>query len=129
METLSDEFASQRQLAIVERFEGFVNYLYPIALNISRSHHIARDRLLAAMFEQASLFVQGGKSSQVSKLYLADAGLSDLRFLLRFLAHDKRRLISRHQHEVASVHLAEVGKMLGAWIRAKGEKVQRGERG
>lgn len=43
METFSDEFTSQRQLAIVERFEGFINYMYPIALNIRSTHHVARD--------------------------------------------------------------------------------------
>lgn len=42
METLSDEFASQRQLAIIERFEGFINYMYPIALNIRRTHSLGR---------------------------------------------------------------------------------------
>jgi hypothetical protein len=129
VDTFSDEFASQRQLAIIERFEGFINYAYPIAFNIRRQHSIVRDRLISAMFEQVSLFSQAGKSGQVSRLYLADAGLSDLRFLLRFLADDKRRLISRHQHEVGSIHLAETGKMLGAWIRTKGEKAQKGDRG
>jgi hypothetical protein len=122
MEVFSDDLASQRQLAIVEKFEGFVNYTYPIAINIRRTHHIVRDRLIGAMFEQVSLFSQAGKSGQVSRLYLADAGLSELRFMLRFLAHDKRRLISRHQHEVGSIHLAETGKMLGAWIKVKGNK-------
>lgn len=120
MEVLHDEFASQKQLAIVERFDGFVNYMYPIAINIRRTHHIVRDRLIAAMFEQVSLFTQAGKSGQVSRLYQADAGLSDLRFILRFLADGKRQLISRHQHEVGSIHLAETGKMLGAWIRSRG---------
>lgn len=126
METLSDEFASQRQLAIVERFEGFINYAYPIALNIRRTHYIIRDRLIAAMFEQVNMFSQAGKSGQVSKLYMADAGLSDLRFMLRFLADPKRRLISQHQLEVASVQLAETGKMLGAWIKTKNTKGERG---
>jgi hypothetical protein len=50
VETLSDEFASQRQLAITERFEGFINYMYPIALNIRRTHGIARDRLTWCAF-------------------------------------------------------------------------------
>lgn len=122
METLSNEYASQRQLAIVERFEGFINYVYPIAHNMRKTHHVVRDRLIAAMFEQVAMFYQAGKSSQVSKLYLADAGLSNLRFLLRFLADDKRRLITRHQHEVGAIHLAEVGAMLGAWIRNKATK-------
>ncbi len=122
MDTLIDELAGHRQLAIVERYEAFVNYVYPIALNIRRTHHIARDRFVDAMFEQVSVFNQAGKSNQVSKLYVADAGLSDLRFLLRFLADEKRRLISLHQYEVADIHLAEVGKMLGAWIRNKAAK-------
>lgn len=126
METLSDEFASQRQLAITEKFEGFINYMYPIALNIRRTHGIARDRLIMAMFEQVSMFSQAGKSGQVSKLYLADAGLSDLRYMVRFLADGKRKLISRHQAEVASIHLAETGKMLGAWIKTKSAKGERG---
>ena len=119
MQTLTNELASQRQLAIVERFEGFIKYVYPITLNIRRTHYVVRDRLIVAMFDQVSLFYQAGKSNQVSKLYLADSGLSDLRFLLRFLADDKHRLISRHQHEVAAVHLAEVGVMLNVWIRNK----------
>ena len=76
METLSDEFASQRQLAIVERFEAVVNYLYPIAISINRSHHVVRDRLIDSLFEQANLFSQAGKSTQVSKLYLADSQAS-----------------------------------------------------
>ena len=126
METLSDEFASQRQLAITEKFEGFINYMYPIALNIRRTHFAARDRLIAAMFEQVSMFSQAGKSGQVSKLYMADAGLADLRFMVRFLADSKRKLISRNQAEVASIHLAETGKMLGAWIKTKGAKGERG---
>lgn len=126
METLSDEFASQKQLAITERFEGFVNYMYPIALNIRRTHSVARDRLITAMFEQVSMFSQAGKSGQVSKLYMADAGIADLRFMVRFLVDAKRKLISRHQAEVASIHLAETGKMLGAWIKTKSAKGERG---
>ena len=104
MDVLSADQSSQRQLAIIERFEGFVNYTYPIAIDIRRSHHVVRDRHNQAMFEQVSLFQQAGKSSQISKLYLADAGLAHLRFLLRFLADANRRLISRHQHEVAATH-------------------------
>lgn len=122
METLTNEHASMKQLAIVERFGVFMNYMYPIALNIPRAHYVVRDRFMAAMFELVSLIYQASKSNQVSKLYLADAGLADLRFLLRFLADNKRRFIGQHQHEVAALHLAEVGAMLGAWIRNKAAK-------
>jgi hypothetical protein len=72
MEVFSDDLASQRQMAIVEKFEGFVNYTYPIAINIRHTHHVVRDRLIGAMFEQVSLFSQAGKSGQVSRSYLAE---------------------------------------------------------
>ena len=126
MDTLDDEFASQRQLRIIERFEGFINYMYPIALNIRRTHHVARDRLIGMMFEQVSMFSVAGKSGQVSKLYLADAGLADLRYMVRFLTDPKRKLMSKHQAEVAGIHLAETGNMLGAWIKTKAHKGERG---
>lgn len=126
MDTLDNEFASHRQLTIIERFEGFINYMYPIALNIRRTHHVVRDCFITAMFEQVSMFSQAGKSSQISKLYLSDAGLANLRYMVRFLADSKRKLISLHQAEVASIHLAEVGKMLGAWIKTKNARGERG---
>jgi hypothetical protein len=122
MEVLTDELVSHKQMAIIERFGVFVDYIYPIAINIRRTHGVVRDMLITSMFEQANLFSQAGKTSQVSRLYAADAGMAHLRFQLRFLSDDKRRLISRHQCEVASVHLAEVGKMLGSWIRSKAAK-------
>jgi hypothetical protein len=46
--------------------------------------------------------------------------------MVRFLADGKRKLISRHQSEVSSIHLAETGKMLGAWIKSKNAKGERG---
>lgn len=106
------------QLAVLARYESFISYTYPIAQNIPRKHGVARDRFLGAMFEQVELFVAAGKSNQPSRLYSADAGLGVLRFWLRFMADDKYRLITPHQHQVASIHLAEVGAMLGAWIKS-----------
>jgi len=105
------------QLAIIEKFEGFINYMYPIAQNVPRAHGIARDAFLTAMFAQVDLFIVAGKSNQPSRLYSADAGMAGLRFWLRFMANPGRRLISLHQHRVAATLLAEVGKMLGAWIK------------
>ncbi len=108
------------QLAIVERFEQCFAYLYPVLLGIPRAHYIARDQALTACFDQVRLFNEAGKSTSLSKLYAADANIAQLRFLLRFLSDPKRKLISQHQHQVASIHLGETGRMLGGWIaRAK----------
>lgn len=106
-----------RQLAIVAKYDGFTNYIYPVLLGIPRAHYIVRDIAIKATLDQPRLFIEAGKSNQVSKLYAADAGLAHLRSILRFMADPARKLISRHQHETASVNLAETGRMLGAWIR------------
>ncbi|HEU0074005.1 MAG TPA: diversity-generating retroelement protein Avd [Dehalococcoidia bacterium] len=122
MGIVKDEFASNEQLAIVERYEQFINYMYPIAQSTPRQHGRARDMFLQAMLGQVDFFITAGKSNQISRLYAADAGLAHLRFWLRFMAHPGRRLITPKQHRAALAQLAEVGKMLGAWIgkRRKG---------
>lgn len=110
---------SHKALSIVERYEGALNYLYPILLNISHKHRVLRDETLRVMLAQVGLFNDAAKSNQVSRLHLADAGLATIRGFLRLLADPTRKLLSRRQYEVASVHLAETGAMLGGWIRAR----------
>jgi hypothetical protein len=105
-------------MAIVASFEGFVNYLYPMLVNTSRQHRVLRDTVIAACFAQYKLFHAAAKSRQVSRLYEADAGLAYLKELLRFMAGPDRKLVSRRQYEVASVHLAQTGAMLGAWVKS-----------
>ena len=105
------------QLAIVERYEQFVDYVYPIFIGVRRADYIARDHAIGLILRQADLFIEAGKSGHISRLYAADAGLASLRFILRFCASPKRKLITQHQHQTAAIQLAEVGKMLGAWIR------------
>lgn len=108
--------ASSRGLAITQRYMGFCNYIYPITVNMHSKHRVFREKLLRTMFDQIELFHIAAKSNQVSRLYAADAGLATLREFLRFASEPTRRLLSRHQHEVAEIHLAETGAMLGAWI-------------
>lgn len=108
--------ASARGLAITQRYMGFCNYVYPILVNLSGKHRVFREAVLSAMFDQVKLFHESAKSDQISRLYIADAGLATLREFLHFAADPARRLLSRHQHEVADIHLAETGAMLGAWV-------------
>jgi hypothetical protein len=107
-----------KQLEIIEKYEEFVNYIYPICINIPKGGHITlRNKMIDCIFTQIELFVQAGKSNQISKLYLADAGLAMLRFYLRFLVHPNRKLISNNQHKVASLHLYDVEIKLKEWIK------------
>lgn len=108
-----------KNLIIIEKYEEFVNYTYPVLQNIERKHGVVKERILLIMFEQVELLYKALKSGQKSRLYEADANLASIRFYLRFLAYDKRKLISQNQHQTASIKLAEVGKILHSWIKGK----------
>lgn len=117
-----DSNAPPRALAVVEKYETALNYLYRILQNCPRKHGVARDAMLADLLAVPELFYQAAKSRQVSRLYAADAALANLRFWLRFMVHPDRKVLTPKQHSVALAQLAEVGRMLGAWIKTvKGE--------
>lgn len=104
-------------MVIVEKYERVIAYLYPIAQSIPRKHGVARDMFLGCLLGQPDLFFQAGKSNQVSKIYVADAGLAQLRYWMRFLCLIKTMTI--HQLETAQVLVAEVGAMVGVWIKRR----------
>jgi hypothetical protein len=112
-----DENTSTDALAIVEKYEAFVNYLYPILQNCPRKHGVLRDAVLAALFVPIGLLYHAAKSRQLSRLYAIDAEFATLRAFLRFLCHGNIRIISLHQQQVALTLLAEPGGMLNAWQR------------
>jgi hypothetical protein len=70
---MRDDNVVYEGLAIVDKFEQFVDYLYPILQSIPRKHGIVRDSVLTAMFHQVDLLIAAGKSRQASRLYAADA--------------------------------------------------------
>jgi len=123
----SMQHVCMEQLAIVEKYERFVDYVYPLLRGVPRADYVLRDHATRAILGQVQLFIEAGKSGQVSRLYAADAGLAHLRFVLRFCAAPCRKFISQQQHRTAAILLAEVGAMLGAWLkRAQAAKRERG---
>jgi len=112
-----DAAQSYAQMAIVEKYETVISYLYPIAQSLPRKHGVVRDMFLQCLLGQVQLFVEAGKSNQVSRLYVADAGLAHLRFWLRFLLGSQVKGITSQQVETAQTLIAEVGRMLGAWVQ------------
>ena len=107
------------QLLIVEKYEQFIEYIYPIACNIPRQHGVGKAHFIEAILTQPNLFIEAGKTGQINRLYLADAGISNLRYWLRFWSAPQRSVLTHRQHRVASVHLAETGRILGSWIAHK----------
>ena len=117
MEPIKEAGECYDQMAIVEKYERVIAYLYPIAQSMPRRHGVAREMFLQCLLGQPDLFFQAGKSTQVSKIYAADAGLAQLRFWMRFLV--SVRCMTVHQHQTAQVLVAEVGAMVGGWLKRK----------
>lgn len=117
MALIKDQTANYEQLAVVHKYEAVIDYLYPIFQNCPRKHGVARDQMLNTLFEQVPLLIAAGKSGRPSRLYAADANLAALRFWLRFGTSSKVKMITPHQHQVALTLIAEVGAMIGTWIK------------
>jgi hypothetical protein len=126
MEPEREAQQSYEQMLIVEKYETVIAYLYPIAQNMPRRHGVARNMFLECLLGQVQLIVEAGKSGQISRLYIADAGLAHLRFWLRLLSSKTVRGMSLHQVETAQVLIAEVGRLLGAWIVKQKRRGQHG---
>ena len=127
MSIVRDDNSSTEALAIVERYEAFVSYLYPILQNAPRRHGVLRDVVLAALFAPIGGLYHAAKSRQVSRLHAVDAEFATLRSHLRFLASGHVRILTPHQHQAALARLAEPGKMLGAWQRKLMHRVSQAE--
>lgn len=108
-------------LVIIEKYDEFIEYIYPALQNVDRKHGVIKEESLKLIFNQVELFYKAIKSNQVSKLYEADALLAVIRHRLRFLADPKRKLLSQKQHQYASIKLSEVGKILGSMLQNKGQ--------
>ena len=118
MKQVKDKQASSDQMLIIEKHERAVAYLYPIIQRTPRHHGVLRDKVLACLFDTADHIMQAGKSGHVSKLYAADASIAMLRFYLRFYREGVQH-ITHKQHNHALSLVAEVGSLLGAWIKRR----------
>ena len=115
--TAKDQHTATDALAIVEKYEAFVRYLYPILQRSPRNHGVLRDAVLAALFGPIGGLYHAAKSQQVSRLYAVDAEFATLRSFLRFLVLPDIRIVSPRQHGIALALLSEPGRMLNAWQR------------
>jgi hypothetical protein len=105
------------QMLIVEKYERLIHSLYPILQSVPRSHGIARNMALEDLLSVPSAMIIAGKTGQVSKLYLIDAKLSTLRYWMRFFV--VKKCMTSNQEQTAQAIMAEVGSILGTWIKSK----------
>jgi hypothetical protein len=125
MTIVRDENRSLDALAIVEKYEAFVHYVYPIVQRSPRHHGVLRDAVTAELFAPIGELYHAAKSRQMSRLYAIDARFATLRSYLRFLVRADVRIVNGRQHAHALALLAEPGRMLGAWQR----KLREGQAG
>ena len=104
-------------LYMVEKYERVIDYIYPLAQTIPRKHGTFRELLIRQLFLVAEHLNDAIKANQLSRCYVIDGSLSQLRLMLRFMLHHKRKLITEHQLETAQALVGEVGAMLGSWIK------------
>ena len=108
-------------LIIIQRFEDFVKYIYPIIQRIDRKDGYFKQKFINLLFEQVECLYKAVKTNQVSKMYEADANMASIRFYVRFSQSKERKLITLKQSQHAGILLAEVGKILNKMIKNKGK--------
>jgi hypothetical protein len=106
-----------QQSPIFEKTEAFLDWLLPLTAQFPRQHRfgLARrteDRALD-FYEQT---VRAAKADKPGRfLYEADVQLTQLAFYLR--RGRKMSLLTVKQHRRGSEQLAELGRLLGGWLR------------
>lgn len=106
-------------MVILTQTYDLLMWLLPRSMKFPASQRfIITQRLQNAVLDfQEALFVANARAGQARLLALqdADAHLNKLRLYVR-MAHDWEWLTSG-QHEFVSKMIAEIGRLLGGWIR------------
>lgn len=108
-------------LRLAQKAEDMIAYAYDVLQHFPKAErHVLSAELRASMWRILRLIVLAAKRRDpLPVLRTLDAEIDVLRRQIR-LSHRLRYLPSK-QYEVWSRHLAEVGRMVGAWLkRAKG---------
>lgn len=107
----------QETLALVNRVIHLENYIYPAIINIRNTHKVYRDQFLETLNSLTMKMREAASSNSLSRIYLVDNTLKELKTKLRFLSHKNRRLVSTKRARRALIMLSNLGCMVGSWIR------------
>ena len=106
------------ELKILQKMYDLILYIYPVLVQFPKSEKFAMvAEIKKTCFEILRLITRANKEKQkLEHLRQLDASLELLRTQIRLSVDLK--FIPTKKYEVISIHLAEVGKMLGGWIRS-----------
>jgi hypothetical protein len=112
------------EMVIFTRTYDFLTWLIPLTLNFPRSQRfVVTCRLQNATlnFQEAIITANGQRGRARSEsLRAADSELHKIRLYLRLC--ERWRWLNTGQYQHASVQVAELGKLLGGWLKASSAK-------
>ena len=107
------------EMVIFTRTYDFVSWLLPLTENFPKSQRfVVTARLHSAALNFQELLVEANSqcgSLRMEKLRAADAELLKTRLYLRLC--ERWRWISSGQYQHASSMVAEIGRLLGGWLK------------
>jgi len=107
------------EMPIFTRTYDFISWLIPLTLNFPRNQRFVISRRLqdaALNFQERIIEANNCRgSNRAEKLQAADAELVKIRLYLRLC--ERWSWISKGQYRHASVMVAEIGRLLGGWLK------------
>ena len=109
----------RKEMVIFTRSFDFLDWLLPATNNFPRAHRFTfTQRLLDAAFdlrEHIEMANLRKGNTRLAQLRLADEALSKVRVYLRLAA--RWQWLKRGQYRHAAGMVAEIGRLLGGWIK------------
>lgn len=106
-------------MVLYQKVYDFLKYIYPVLAQFPKFEKFAlQTQIKTAMFEMLKSIIRFKKTGTKSHIYNADVELQFLKTLIRLSYDPEYKAMSKHRYEVASRHLAEIGRITGGIIEA-----------
>ena len=106
-------------MVLYQKVYDFLKYIYPVLAQFPKFEKFAlQTKIKTAMFEMLKSIIRFKKTGTKSHIYNADVELQFLKTLIRLSYDLEYKAMSKHRYEVASRHLAEIGRITGGIIEA-----------
>ena len=106
-------------MVLYQKVYDFLKYIYPALAQFPKFEKFAlQTQIKTAMFEMLKSIIRFKKTGTKSHIYNADVELQFLKTLIRLSYDLEYKAMSKHRYEVASRHLAEIGRITGGIIEA-----------
>lgn len=106
-----------KELIIFEKMYEFNLWLFPMVQKFPKSQRFVLGQQIESLALRVTMGIMRANIEREKRphLRMVSVELDMLKVLIR-MAHDLR-FMSTRQYEHASVHIAEVGRLLGGWMK------------